>query len=215
MRLMPTQVITNSEHASTGYPPPGYPPRKRWTRGDCETLESTGLWEREKLELIEGDLISKMSKNRPHVTVMVFVLKWLASVFDAVYITPEAPIDVSPEDNPTNEPQPDLAVLTQPCSAYENANPGPSDIRLLVEISDTTLAFDLGVKARLYARAGIAEYWVVDVMGRRVVVHRDPRAGAFQTVTSHKAGEKVEPLAAPGRSFSVNDAFPNKPVPGV
>jgi Uma2 family endonuclease len=212
---MPTQVVTNPEQGAPGYPLPGYPPRKRWTRSDCKALESTGLWEREKLELIEGDLISKVSKNRPHITVMVFVMKWLTTVFDALYITPEAPIDVSPEDNPTSEPQPDLAVLTQPCSAYQTANPGPAEVRLLVEISDTTLAFDLGIKARLYARAGIAEYWVVDVTGRRIIVHRSPSNGVYETVTSHLAGESIEPLSAPGKSFSVDDAFPNKTLLGA
>lgn len=207
---MPVEAIAHSE-ASV---PSGYPKRKRWTRAECKALESTGLWNNEKLELIEGDLISKMSKNRPHVTVMMSVMEWLAAVFGLRHLTPEAPIDVSPEDNPTSEPQPDLVVIANPYPAYASANPGPSDVRLLVEISDTTLAFDLGIKARLYARAGIAEYWVVDVVGRRIVVHRDPRDGFYQAVTSHHVGQSIEPLSAPGKFFSVDDAFPNK-TPGV
>jgi Uma2 family endonuclease len=202
---MPAEVIANAERQA-----PGYPPRKRWTRAECQTLEATGLWERERLELIEGELISRMGKKRPHVNAMIFVMKWLADVFGALYVTPEAPIDVSPEDNPTNEPEPDLAVLKQPCSAYESANPGPSDVRLLVEISDTTLVFDLGTKARLYARAGIPEYWVVDVVGRRIVAHRYPRAGVFENVLSYREGESIAPLSAPNRSFRVGDAFPDR-----
>jgi Uma2 family endonuclease len=186
----------------------GYPPRKRWTRAECEALEVTGLWDRERLELIEGDLISKMGKKRPHVTTTILVMEWLIGVFGLRYVTQDAPIDVSPEDNPTNEPEPDLAVLAQPCSAYETANPGPSDIRLLVEISDTTLAFDLRTKSRLYARAGIPVYWVVDVVGKRIVVHHGPRDGAYSDLTSYGAGESIEPLSAPGRSFRVDDAFP-------
>ena len=122
--------------------------------------------------------------------------------------TQEAPIDVAPEDNPTSEPEPDLAVLAQPCLAYEDANPGPSDVRLIVEIADTTLAFDLRVKARLYARPGIEEYWVVDVAGRQIVVHRAPCGGVYGDVASYRAGESIEPLSAPGRSFNVDDAFP-------
>ena len=207
---MPAEVIANAErHAS------GYPPRKRWTRAECQTLEATGLWERERLELIEGELISRMGKKRPHVNAMIFVMKWLVDVFGPLYVIPEAPIDVLPEDNPTNEPEPDLVVLKQPCSAWESANPGPADVRLLVEISDTTLAFDLGTKARLYARAGIPEYWVVDVVGRRIVVHRepvhrDPGTGAFENVASYREGESIAPLSAPGRSFRVDDAFPGR-----
>jgi Uma2 family endonuclease len=141
---------------------------------------------------------------------MVFMMEWLVGVFGARHVTPEAPIDVSPEDNPTSEPEPDLAVLAQPCLVYEDANPGPSDVRLIVEVSDTTLAFDLGTKARLYARAGIEEYWVVDVVGRRIVVHRAPHNGVYGDVASCRAGESIEPLSAPGRRFSVDDAFPGR-----
>ena len=130
-------------------------------------------------------------------------MQWLASVFGALFVTPNAPIDVAPEDNPTNEPGPDLAVLEHPCLAYETANPGPSDVRLLVEISDTTLAFDLGTKSRLYARAGIHEYWVVDVQGQRILVHRNPRAGVYENVT-YPAGAsewmmRSRPKAVPPR----------------
>jgi Uma2 family endonuclease len=210
---MPAEVFADCERlapgsSTPGCSNPGNPPRKRWTRAECRVLDSIGLWESERLELIEGDLIDKMGKKRPHVNVMIFVMEWLAGVFGAPYVTPEAPIDVSPEDNPTSEPEPDLAVLAQPCLVYEDANPGPSDLLLIVEISDTTLAFDLGIKARLYARAGIAEYWVVDVAGRRIVVHRTPRDGVYGNVASYRAGESIEPLSAPGRGFSVDVAFP-------
>jgi Uma2 family endonuclease len=191
---MPVEVIGGSERLAPGYSDPvlsspGYPPRKRWTRAECLTLESTGLWEQQHLELIEGDLIDKMGKKRPHVNVTILMMEWLVSVFGARQVTQEAPIDVSPEDNPTSEPEPDLAVLGRPCLAYEDANPGPADVRLIVEISDTTLAFDVGVKARLYARAGIAEYWVVDVAGRRIVVHRAPRDGVYDDVASYRSGK--------------------------
>jgi Uma2 family endonuclease len=71
-------------------------------------------------------------------------------------------------------------------------------------------AFDLRTKARLYARAGIVEYWVIDVAGRRIVVHRGPLDGAYNDVTSYREGESIEPLSAPGRNFSVGDAFPSR-----
>ena len=81
-------------------------------------------------------------------------------------------IDVAPEDNPTNEPEPDLVVLAKPSGEYRERNPRPSDLRLVVEISDSTLGFDLTVRAELYARAGIIEYWVVYVAARRLIVLR-------------------------------------------
>ena len=99
---MPVEAIAESEI----FAPPGYPKRKRWTRAECEALESTGLWDTGKLELIEGDLIDRMGKKRPHVTTMILVMEWLAAVFGQRHVTPEAPIDVAPEDNPASEPEP-------------------------------------------------------------------------------------------------------------
>jgi Uma2 family endonuclease len=153
-----------------------------------------------------------LGKKRPHVIVMALIQEWLTSVFGARYVTPEAPIDVAPEDIPTNEPEPDLAVTTRPCEEYPR-NPQPRDIRLLVEISDTTLAFDLRKKARLYARAGISEYWVVDIAGRRVFVHREPQGDKYETVTAYGETESVAPLAAPDRFLPVGDAFPGSALP--
>src|SRR5262249_5538082 len=132
---------------------------------------------------------------------------WLVRVFGEAHVNPEAPIDVAPEDNPTNEPEPDLVVLAKPSREYQIANPRPEDLRLVVEISGTTLGFDLTTKAELYARAGIVEYWVVDLAARRLVVHRGPRNGLYQSVTVYGEDEAVSPLASPAHEFRVAQAF--------
>jgi len=183
------------------------PPRKRWTRAECLALEASGLWDRERLELVHGELITKMGKKRPHVNALVAVQAWLVRTFGEQFVNPEAPIDVAPEDNPTNEPEPDLVVLAKPSREFQAANPRPADLRLVIEISDSTLSFDLTTKAELYARAVIVEYWVVDVAARRLIVHRDPREGLYQLVTAYGEDESVTPLASPGPEFCVSDAF--------
>ncbi len=200
---MPT-IVTDQPYR----PVPLDPPRKRWTRAECVALEASGVWEQQKLELVEGELISKMGKNRPHVNVLVLVHAWLLDVFGAQFVNPEAPIDVSPEDNPTNEPEPDLIVLAKPTQEIQAGNPQPADLRLVVEISDSTLGFDLTTKASLYARAGIADYWVVDVNAQRIVVHRDPEEGVYKSIAVYGEQESVSPLAAPGQALLVGDAFP-------
>jgi Uma2 family endonuclease len=123
------------------------------------------------------------------------------------FVNPETSIDVSPEDNPRSEPEPDLIVLNRPSREIRNSNPGPADIRLIVEISDSTLGFDLTRKAALYARAGIPEYWVLDVASRRMIVHRDASAGRYSTVTAYDENESVSPLAAPQAAFRISAAF--------
>jgi Uma2 family endonuclease len=133
---------------------------------------------------------------------------WLGGVFGARLVIPESPIDVSPEDNPTNEPEPDQIVLKRDFSHFTDENPRPVDLQLVVEVADSTLGFDLKTKAGLYARAGIVEYWVLDVAGRRMIVHRDPQDGRYVSVAAYGSEESVAPLAAPGSSLRIGDAFP-------
>jgi Uma2 family endonuclease len=189
-------------------PAPLDPPRKRWTRAECEALETVGLWEQQKLELVEGELISKMGKYRPHVNSVTLLMIRLAKIFGEQFVNPEAPIDVAPEDNPTNEPEPDVIVLKRELSHFRSANPRPEDLHMVVEVADSSMTFDLTTKAALYARAGIAEYWVLDVMGRRLLVHRDAKAGRYASIIVYGEHESVAPLAAPQAEFRVADAFP-------
>lgn len=188
-------------------PPPLIPERKRWTRAECTVLEASDLFHHERVELIEGELIRKMGKKRRHVSTLTLLRAWMTQVFTDEFVDTEAPIDVAAEDNPVNEPEPDLIVLDRPTSTFDQ-NPGPRNLRLVVEIADSSLAFDLSTKAILYARAAIVEYWVVDVAGRRLIVHRQPQAGRYQSVIAYGDSEIVAPLAASGRQFPVAAIFP-------
>jgi len=186
---------------------PPDPPRKRWTRAECAALEASGLLDYESLELVGGELISKMGKKRPHVSSFKRLQEWLVQIFGWRFVDAEAPIDVAPEDNPTNEPVPDLIVLRQPDSHF-TSNPRAQDLQLVVEIADSSLSFDIRVKAALYARAGVIEYWVLDVSGRRLLVHRNPQSDKYTDLVAYGEHESVSPLAAPHAQFRVADAFP-------
>ena len=178
--------------------------RKRWTRAECAALEATGVWDSSHLELIEGELIDRnMSKNQPHSYVVSCIVRWLMEVFPSVFV--EAPINVAPEDVPTSEPQPDCFVMKPGYGGFRPEQPKPEELALVVEVSDTTLDFDLRVKGPLYARAGIQEYWVVDLKARRLVVHREPVAGVYQSIEAYSEDESVAPLAAPDRMLMVRE----------
>jgi Uma2 family endonuclease len=188
-----------------------YPPRKRWTRAECDRAEAAGIFDQQRLELIDGELIVKMPKNRPHAGTATLLMAWLMQVFGGRRVGAEAPIDVAPEDNPTNQPVPDFFVAKEEYAAstrFWSASPQPHDLDLVIEIADTSLAFDLTTKAALYARAGIAEYWILDVTGRRLLVHRNPEGGQYASVESYSEQESVAPLAAPDSSFPIRDVFP-------
>ena len=171
-------------------------------------LEASGLTGQEHLELVEGDLISKMGKKRPHVITVAALNTWLRMVFGERMVHTEAPIDVAPADNSSNEPEPDAIVLNQDYSAFLSANPQPRDLLLVVEVSDSTLKFDLTTKARLYARAGITEFWVLDIRGRRLIVHRDPAVGKYASVMEYGEREPASPLAAAAADFRAGDVLP-------
>jgi Uma2 family endonuclease len=199
---MPTLLTAPPE-----IPAPAFPPRKRWTREQLTPLQEAGLFEIEKLELVDGELISKMGKNRPHVISFTLMYLWLIKAFGDEFVNAEAPIDVSPVDNPANEPVPDLIVLNRKFTAIRSANPQPQEISLIVEIADTSLNFDLNVKAPLYARAGISEYWVLDINDRRLFCHRDPAAGRYADVAVYAEHENVAPLSAPEALFTPAQVF--------
>jgi hypothetical protein len=109
-------------------PTPAQPPRKRWSRVECAALEAAGLLNQERLELVEGELISKMGKKRPHVTSFVLLQLWMQQTFGGRFVIAESPIDVAPEDNPTNEPEPDIIALKNDVTTFRSANPNPCDL---------------------------------------------------------------------------------------
>ena len=180
------------------------PPHKRWTREECSKLEKTGLIDPERYELIEGELIQKVGKNHPHMLTVMLLGAWFRKVFGELFVVQEPSIDLRPEDNPTSEPEPDLVVLNRPFRELSR-RACPEDFRLIAEVSATTLAFDLSAKARLCARSRIAEYWVIDVDGRRLIVHRDPVGDAYQSVTAYSEQEKIAALTSPGDEIQVSD----------
>src|SRR5262249_18344009 len=113
-RGISSRLKTVMPTAFTEHIEPTPPPHKRWTRAECEALASTGVWDLQRYELINGELVTKMPKNRPHLNTLTALFEWLLDVFGKGYVQSEAPIDVAPEDNPTNEPEADLIVLAKP-----------------------------------------------------------------------------------------------------
>lgn len=183
------------------------PGRKLWTRKECKRLVADGLLTG-RYELIEGEVISKIGQGRPHVIAVILVREWLSRLFGGQHVQDQGPMDVDEPDNPINEPEPDIIVTAQPAIAYVETNPGPDDILLAVEISNTTLRFDLRTKAALYARAGVRDYWVMDIVGRCIVVHREPTPRGYRSITSYASEETLSPLARPEESVRVADLLP-------
>jgi len=106
------------------------------------------------------------------------------------------------------ERQPDVTLLdphVRDPRFYESNRPTPADVLLIVEVSDSTLRTDLVEKARQYAGHGIADYWVLDLQGDQLFVHRDPTPDGYASVRTLARGESVSPLAFPDVIFTVDE----------
>lgn len=102
-------------------------------------------------------------------------------------------------------PQPDIAWVT--LRRYADRRPLPDEVSLLIEVADTSLEFDTTVKAGLYAAAGIADYWVVDLVNRAVIVFREPRAGGYESRSTHRGDQLVRPLVCAEAALSPAELF--------
>jgi Uma2 family endonuclease len=165
-------------------------------------LYNSGLLD-EKWELIEGELRRRMPINEPHMTANGLCYDALTQVFGAGFVRVPGPIALNDE----SMPEPDAAVTKQHRRAYATAPPA-DEVVLLVEISDTTLRYDRTEKAALYARSGIIEYWIVNLPERLLIVHRQPTAEGFGSLTTLIETDHVSPLAAPQASILVADLLP-------
>jgi Uma2 family endonuclease len=137
-------------------------------------IEAGILKEDDPIELLEGLLVTKMVRNPPHDLALSLVEAALASSLSSDWFC-RIQSAVTTLDS---EPEPDVAVVRGPRRRYAEAHPTPADVALIVEIADASLARDRTDKARLYANAGIREYWIVNLVDGVVELHRDPDRGS-------------------------------------
>jgi Uma2 family endonuclease len=189
-------------------PETGVRPR-RWTREEYYRAAEVGLFRPdERLELLNGEILEKVTENAPHVTGLDLTLAQLAAAFagQSCFVRVQHPISLPGAES---DPEPDLAVVSGTPRSYQTRHPQPPEIVLLVEVSNTTLTFDRGPKAAAYAAADIREYWVLNLNERRLEVHRDPQNGAYQSITPLNENEVVSPLNAPQVAIRVAGLLPS------
>lgn len=183
--------------------------RKRWTVDEFHALYSLPAFESKRLVLLAGEILEMPNPNAPHDAGLGLVLAAVSAAFGpGFWVRGQMALRLSQ----STDPMPDVAVVPGSPRDYSQQ---PTTAALVVEVSDTSLPIDTGVKAQLYAIAGIADYWVVDLNNRLVIVHRDPRpdpaspsGASYRTVTSLTAGQGVTPLATPQATVNVSDLLP-------
>jgi Uma2 family endonuclease len=176
----------------------------------CAVLLASGGLEPGRYELLDGALVPKAAQSRRHIAAVTRLFAVLGAVFGPEHVQVRAQVGIGAQDpDATSDPEPDAAVLVGVTADYLTREPDPAtEVRLVAEAADSTLGGDLTVKARLYAGAGIAEYWVVDIPYRRLVVHRGAALDGYAQVTAHGPDDTVAPLAAPAAPVRVADLLP-------
>jgi Uma2 family endonuclease len=184
---------------------------RRWTRAEYDRLIDVGVFRPgEPIELLGGDLVVAEPQSSRHYTAIYLVEDALRAVFGPGWlIRTQAPIALDDR----SEPEPDVAVAQGTARDYHSGHPARP--ALIVEVSESSLVLDRNDKASLYARAGIADYWIVNLVERVLEVYREPVADAaspvgwrYASVQTLGAGASIAPLAAPTARLTVGDLLP-------
>lgn len=172
-----------------------------WTVDALRRALVAGVWEHpERLELIQGRIIENMSQNAPHASLRRRFSRRLRTRLEPAYVVME---ESSLRLALDTELVPDALVVVGSEADYDQKHPAQSDAVLVVEVSDTTAAYDLGGKALLYAQAGIMEYWVVLVNELILVRHREPSISGYGEVVRLTGTDTVSPLIAPEAVWTI------------
>ncbi|HJZ53596.1 MAG TPA: Uma2 family endonuclease [Gemmataceae bacterium] len=182
--------------------------RFRFTREQYYRLGELGFFDGKRVERIRGEIVEMSLKNWPHVVASRKTAEVLERVFTGVgWVSRQDPISLASSD-----PEPDVAVLAGRMEDYADH---PTTALLVVEVADTTLFDDTTAMAEVHAEAGIADYWVLDLNGRTLIVFRDPAtlpAGLGATAYRQRQvlgpADRVSPIAAPTASILVSDLLP-------
>jgi Uma2 family endonuclease len=176
----------------------------RWTRREYERMGEAGILAPDaRTELIDGEVIEVSPQSSYHAATVSFAQEALRRAFgDGYTVRVQLPLALGE----ASEPEPDLAVAPGTPRDYVEAH--PANAALVVEVADTSLDFDRNRKAGLYARAGLADYWIINLRDHCVEVYRDPRGGLYGTKQTLASGETLAPLARPEATIATDDLLP-------
>lgn len=178
---------------------------KRWTIEDYHRMIQTGiLTTDDQVELLDGYIVEMPPQDPPHASITSIFSNDIAPLFSGkAWVRSQLPITIPPD----SEPEPDIAIVRIDERRYRDRHPHPEDIYLLIEVADSTLSKDRNRKARLYAKANIPEYWIVDVKAQQVFVFQQPQGESYQSEQVFEATASLSPLAFPDVSIELQELF--------
>jgi len=177
---------------------------RRWTRDEYERMIRAGIFApEERVELIDGEIIHVLPPRPHEATSMCLTYEALRSAFGSTFLVrPQLSLALGAD----SQPNPDAAVVRGGARDYRDRY--PETAVLVVEIADSSLTFDQGPKACVYARANIADYWIVNLADQRLEIYREPAGEWYKKARYYEPAESVAPLAAPDSLIAVADLLP-------
>jgi Uma2 family endonuclease len=165
-----------------------------------KVAEAGILTDPHRVELIDGEIIDMAAIGSPHAAVTNRLARLFARGLsdEVALVNAQSPLRL----DAYNEPEPDLMLLRPHPDGYRASHPGAADVFLLVEVSETSLAYDRNTKLSLYARFGVPEVWIVDLVGGAVEVYREPKEGAYGS-RERLTGGPLAPALVPGLAIDV------------
>ena len=199
--------IVDRPSSAPAAPPAGLPRQAPITLAMYDRMIAAGVFdpaEAHRLELIGGELHMMSPIGDRHADAVDWLVRWSTLAIDrqVLLVRVQNPLSIPGSES---APQPDIAWVT--LRRYADRRPLPEEVSLLIEVADTSLEFDTTAKAALYAAAGIADYWVVDLVSRAVIVFREPRSGGYESRSTHRGDQLVRPLALPETALSPAELF--------
>jgi len=178
-------------------------PKRLISIDDYHRMADDGLFAQdERTELIEGEIVEMTAIGNPHAAaVRRLILSFHRALLNRVIVDVQDPVRLGD----WSEPQPDVKLLAWKDDLYAEAAPVAADVLLLVEVADTSARYDRRVKAPLYARNGIREYWILDLPGKVLEVYRRPGPDGYADVRRLRRGDVIAPEAIPDVVFMVSD----------
>jgi Uma2 family endonuclease len=180
-------------------PAPAGPRPLRWTCAEFHRFGDMGVFEGRRAMLINGVILEQGPMSPPYAITLGLVGEALRTVFGVGWrFRNQSPLVLGQD----LDPKPDFAVIA---GSPRGSSAHPTTAELVVEVADSSLTFDTNDKRLLYARAGIREYWVVDINARQLLVYRDPKGGDYATQQTLSPADAVSPLAASAAIVRVAD----------
>ncbi len=179
------------------------PTLHRFTIDEYDRMGHAGIFtEDDRVELIDGEIVEMppVGDRHAHCVRCAMLLFAPSAVAGRITIAVQDPLRLSD----LSEPVPDLLVLRPRADSYTR-HPTPSDVLLLIEVADTSVAYDQRVKLPLYAQEGVPEVWLVQLTRGLVTVHREPSPTGYAVALTLRPGERISPIALPDFSLAVAD----------